>query len=53
MTINELEEYEAVECSYAKYWIPLRWAINLTYKAYKEKRIKDILLCDLIVQVGF
>jgi hypothetical protein len=51
MTVSELDEYESTDCVYAKYWIPIRWAINLTYKAYQEKRIKDTFLCDVIVQV--
>ena len=45
MTEKELEEYERMVCI-AKWWLPLRWAHQILYTAYKEKRIATDILYD-------
>jgi acyl-ACP thioesterase len=42
MTTEEEQAYDAIQSSYGKYWIPIRWAVNIINQARVEKRIQ----CD-------
>jgi hypothetical protein len=45
MTTEEEQAYDAIQSSYNKNWIPIRWAVNIVNQARDEKRI----LCDYYV----
>lgn len=40
ITKEEAEAYEAVQCRYLKFWVPLMWANNILARARREGRIE-------------
>ncbi|XP_025101925.1 LOW QUALITY PROTEIN: bestrophin-1-like [Pomacea canaliculata] len=40
VTKEEAEAYEAVQCKYLKFWVPLMWANNIIARARHEARIE-------------
>ena len=43
MTSEELKEYEAIDGSYGKWWLPAQWFTNLAIKAFKKGMIENEL----------
>jgi hypothetical protein len=52
ITEQELEAYDAIKSPYTKYWLPIRWALQVATTARMEKRIASEFLYDKIVDVG-
>jgi hypothetical protein len=42
MTTDEEQAYDGIQSAYGKYWIPIRWAVNIINQARDEKKIQ----CD-------
>ena len=52
ITEAECEAYDAIKSDNSKYWIPIRWAMNVLNTARAEKRIANDFLFDKIFEVS-
>ena len=54
MTDDERKACEALRSDYPKWWLPVRWALNVLAEARDEGRIADSILfdrlCDAVIQ---
>jgi hypothetical protein len=52
ITEAECEAYDAIQSDNNKFWIPIRWAMNVLNTARAEKRIANDFLFDKIFEVS-